>query len=250
MKLHPLLLVLATACGLGPAEPGLPPIPTGPGKHVLFVGNSLTYFNSMPMILESLADSAGEPLLETGTIAYPDYSLEDHWNDGRAVETIERGGWHVVVMQQGPSSTEAARQLLIRYAARIDSVAREQGAVSALYSVWPTVSRQQDFPRSIESYRLTADSLDALFFPVGDAWLATWQLDPTAALYMNDGLHPRLAGSYLAALVMYAVLYDKSPVGLPASFQLRDGRIGIIPAALAATLQQAASSVTEGSLEW
>ncbi|HET9454234.1 MAG TPA: hypothetical protein VFO66_08130, partial [Gemmatimonadaceae bacterium] len=101
----------------------------------------------------------------------------------------------------------------------------------------------QDFTRASESYRMAADSVDGLLFPVGDAWLEAWKLDPNAPLYADDGLHPSAAGSYLAALVMYAALYGKSPVGLPASLRLRDGRTFGVPTALAATLQRAAEAV-------
>lgn len=238
-----LLACFLTACLGNPTGYQLPDPPSGPGKHVLFIGNSLTYFNGLPQILEALADSAGETLLETGTVAFPDYSLEDHWADGRAVATISKGGWHRVVLQQGPSSVEANRQLLIRFAAAFDSVARGTGAASALYMVWPTSDRPQDFARASESYRMAADSVDGLLFRVGDAWQETWKLDSSAALYASDGLHPTVAASYLAALVMYSVLYDRTPVGLPATLRLRDGRLMAVPQPLAGTLQQAAEAV-------
>jgi hypothetical protein len=221
-----------------------PDPPTGPGKHVLFVGNSLTYFNQLPGIVEALADSAREPLLETGTVALPDFSLEDHWNDGRAATTIKKGGWHVVVLQQGPSSVEANRQLLIQFATKFDELAEAIGAQSTLYMVWPTVDRQQDFERSSESYRLAAEAVGGLLFPVGDAWRETWNRDATISLYSPDGLHPDVEGSYLAALVMYAVLYDKTPVGLPRSLRLRSGATLTIGEEHAKTLQEAAATVS------
>ena len=65
--------------------------------------------------------------------------------------------------------------------------------------------------------RDTAPNLQSAFlFPVGEAWLAAQRLDPSIPLYAFDGLHPSGEGSYLAALVMYATLYAKSPIGLPA----------------------------------
>jgi hypothetical protein len=243
MRLLP--AVLLTGCLGGPTEFRLPDPPTGPGLHVLFVGNSLTYFNSMPMILEALADSAGEPLLETAEVTFPDYSLEDHWADGRAVTTLQRQGWHRVVLQQGPSSLEANRNLLIQFTQRFDSVARITDARSALYMVWPTVDRAAiDTDRAAESYRLAAQAVDGLLFPVGEAWREAFRLDPEAPLYAADGLHPTVAGSYLAALVMYAALYEKTPVGLPATLRLRDGRVLALTPELAASLQQAAAAVT------
>jgi hypothetical protein len=242
-SMRPFVTLLAALACLGPSGPELPDPPTGPGKHVLFVGNSLTYYNDLPRILEALADSAGETPLETRMLAFPDFSLEDHWNDGRAAATIRKGGWHHVVLQQGPSSVEANRQLLVQYATAFDQVTKQHGGASALYMVWPTQDRPQDFERSSESYRLAAEAVNGLLFPVGDAWRETWTRDASIALYSADGLHPSAEGSYLAALVMYGVLYDKTPVGLPGSLRLRTGVIISVNAARAATLQQAAAAV-------
>ena len=242
MRLLPAILL--AGCLGGPTEFRIPEPPTGPGLHVLFVGNSQTYFNSLPKILEALADSAGEPLLETGEVAFGGYSLEDHWADGRAVAAVRRPGWHRIVLQQGPSTLAANRALLIQYAEKFDSLARTVDARSALYMVWPTIDRPQDFEATSESYRVAAQIVDGLLFPVGDAWVEAFRLDPQVPLYASDGLHPSVAGSYLAALVMYARLYGKTPVGLPAALRLRDGRTITLTPALAATLQQAAAAVT------
>ena len=242
MRLLPAFLL--TACLGGPTEFRLPEPPTGPGLHVLFVGNSLTYCNSLPKILEALADSSGEPLLETAEVAFPNYSLEDHWAEGSAVATLKKGGWHRVVLQQGPSSVQGNRELLIQYAEKLDSVARSMDARSAMYMVWPTSDRPGDFDRASESYRLAAEAVDGLLFPVGKAWQEALRLDPNVPLYASDGLHPAFPGSYLAALVMHAVLYEKSPVGLPSTLRLRTGATLVIEPPLAALLQQAAATVT------
>ena len=237
-------LLLATAC-LGGASNSItsPDPPTGPGKHVLFIGNSLTYYNFMPLMLEALADSAGELKLETAQVVFPDFSLADHWADGHAATTIRKGGWHVVVLQQGASSVEANRQLLINYTTEFDKLAKGAGATSALYMVWPQANRQQDFDRTSESYRLAAQAVNGILFPVGDAWREAWKRDSTIPLYAPDGLHPSSYGSYLAALVMYRVLYQKSPVGLPARFVLRNGAVLDFDQATATTLQNAAATV-------
>ena len=230
--------------GCVPQRAVVPTPPTGPGLHVLFVGNSLTYVNNLPGILESLADSSHEPVLETRMVAKPDYSLEDHWNDGEARTAIAKAGWNVVVLQQGPSSLESSRTLLLQFAKAFADPIVKAGARPALYQVWPTADRPMDFARANESYRLAAASVSGLLFPVGEAWLATMRRDPTLPLYAFDGLHPSGEGSYLAALVMYATLYDKSPVGLPGSMRLRDGTIFTVASAAVPVLQAAAEEVT------
>ena len=49
----------------------------------------------------------------------------------------------------------------------------------------------------------------------GEAWSLILQRQRGLALYSSDGLHPTFAGSYLAALVIYQGLYERSPIGLP-----------------------------------
>src|SRR4029450_3906876 len=83
-------------------------------------------------------------------------------------------------------------------------------------------------------------------FPVARAWLATWDRDPSVQLY-SDGLHASVAGSYLAALVMYASIFDRTPTGLPATLRTRAGATIRLDPALARTLQDAAASVTVNS---
>lgn len=225
----------------------VPMAPTGPGLHVLFVGNSLTYVNNLPGILEAMADSGGEPLLETRMVAKPDYSLEDQWNDGDARTAIANGGWNVVVLQQGPSSLETSRAVLIEYGRRFADAIRQVGARPALYQVWPTSDRATDFARANESYRLAADTVHGVLFPVGEAWLAAQRIDPSIPLYAFDGLHPSAEGSYLAALVIYATLYARTPIGLPATLRLRNGTTVGVGGEAAATLQAAANEVTAAS---
>lgn len=215
--------------------------PSGPGSGILFIGNSLTYWNDLPLIVQAVFDTAGGARYDVGMVAFPDVSLEDHWADGSAREQIERGGWQIVVLQQGPSSLPDSRVLLRDYVGRFSERIKAIGARPALYSVWPSQLRQGDFDRAIESYTIAAADVGGILFPVAAAWRAAWRRDSSVALYSADGLHPSAAASYLAALVMYGVVANKTPVGLPAQLRLRDDRTLSVPAALAALLQAAAA---------
>ncbi|HEX8697022.1 MAG TPA: hypothetical protein VF746_31680 [Longimicrobium sp.] len=208
-------------------------------KRVLFIGNSLTYTNNLPGMVQALAAAAGEALY-VETVAGANYSLEDHWSVGSARRAVERGGWDVVVLQQGPSAAPESRELLIEYTRRFAGKAREVGAETALYMVWPSTQRFGDFDRVSESYRLAAEDVGGLLFPAGEAWRAAWRSDPGLPLYSSDGFHPSAAGTYAAALVIYGKLYGRSPVGLPAQLRLRSGSTVTIAPAAAGLLQRAA----------
>jgi hypothetical protein len=220
---------------------------TGGPVRILFIGNSLTYSNALPYMVRALADSAGEAPPEVEQVALPDYSLEDHWNDGRAARAIRSGCWSYVVLQQGSSSLGESRALLLDYAARFDGLVREQRGRPALFSVWPAESRRGDFDRAIESYVLAADQVNGALLPAATAWLEAWKIDSGLDLYA-DGLHPTQAGSYLAALVIAAQLYGRSPAEMPASFTVRApnaSQMVRFDAATAAVLQAAAQAALD-----
>jgi hypothetical protein len=227
---------LVLACGMGPS--GVE-VEEGEGG-VLFVGNSLTYANELPEMVRALALASGKTL-RIGMVANPDWSLEDHWNGG-AARSVVRRGWEVVVLQQGPSSLPESRELLIDYTRRFAGEIRAAGATPALYAVWPSRSRLGDFDRASESYRLAAEDVDGMLFPAGEAWRAGWREDPGLPLYAADGLHPSVAGTYAAALVIYARLLGRSPVGAPTEFNLRDGALVHVDPAVAEVLQRAAAA--------
>src|SRR3954467_11902194 len=161
-----LLVFACTRCSEGASI-----VPTTlPGTGVLFVGNSLTYTNDVPGLVAGLASAVGHPL-PVASVAFPDFSLEDHWNRGEAVRAIDRGGWTFVVLQQGPSSLDDSRVLLRRDTARFDQRIRAIGARTAPFSVWAESDRRSAFPAVAESYRLAAADVGGVYFPVTQAWL-------------------------------------------------------------------------------
>src|SRR5687768_11212970 len=122
---------------LGVDEPTGPELPAREGRPVLFIGNSLTYYNELPLIVEALADSvpglaAGERLA-VSMAAFPDYALYDHWSEGSAVRALERNRWNTVVLQQGSSALDESRVLLREWTRRFDEKVKAAGARTAMY---------------------------------------------------------------------------------------------------------------------
>jgi hypothetical protein len=232
-RLSPALLM--ASCLGGPTDPG--PVE---GRRALFIGNSYLYTQNIPEIVEALADSAHGDKIATAMVAGPNLALIDHWYFTTAREAIAQGGWEWVILQQGPSSVSLNRDTLRLATGYFAGDIAAVNAKPALFSAWPTVDRRQDFPAAIESYTLAAQDVDGILLPIAAAWLAAWQRDPNLQLY-QDALHPSTQGAYLSALVIYSVLLEKTPVGLPARLRLRSGTMIEIGAATAATLQAAAA---------
>lgn len=217
--------------------------------RVLFIGNSLTYYNQLPSIVEALAEASGQKGFDFRMIAFPNFSLEDHWNQGEALRSIKQGGWDTVVLQQGPSASMEGRQVLLEYARRFSEEIHRVGAKPALYMVWPFRDRNPDFKGVAESYRQAAKAAKGLLFPVGEAWRAALKRDPKLDLYSPDGLHPTPSGSYLAALVMYEQLYGRSPIGLPARLDVHAGDDIELPIEQTKLMQEAAAEANKTSAQ-
>jgi hypothetical protein len=224
------------ACSLGTA----PDAPEGSVK-VLFIGNSLTYQNDLPLTVGQLALSAGLPECYCVAIAYPDFALEDHYDFGDAVRALEDESWDYVVMQQGPSALASSRANLITWAGVFGDMIDENGAQSVMYGVWPEYERLSEFPNVTESYRQAANAIGALFAPAGEAWLNAWEQDSTLPLYAADDFHPSTMGTYLAALTVFERIYGHTPVGVQEAAVV-NGRIQTWPPAIVRLLQEAAAA--------
>ncbi|HEY0740739.1 MAG TPA: SGNH/GDSL hydrolase family protein [Chryseosolibacter sp.] len=176
--------------------------------NMLFVGNSLTYTNNLPSLLETIA-KADDVVIKTEMIAFPNYALEDHWNERNVSSTLSKTKFDYVIFQQGPSGLPASRQNLIQYALKFSEMCKAKGTLMCMYGVWPSVDRAFDFPNVIASYQIAADTCDAILLPAGKAWKSIIDQHKTFPLYSSDGFHPSIQGSILSALVIYTSLFKK-----------------------------------------
>ncbi len=233
MRALVLFLALASCSG------GNAALEPGSTHRVLFIGNSLTYFNDLPGTVAQLASSVNGTV-EVASVARPNFALIDHVNgESNAVEVIQNGDWDYVVLQQGPSSLDLSRDTLILATRLLDPYIRAAGGRSALLMVWPESARFEFFDEVRASYQLAAREVDGLFLPAGEAWLGAWTLDPQLQLYGSDGYHPSELGTYLAALVVYERITGHDPRSLPAE-AIVAGRKLSVPPSRVRLLQRAA----------
>jgi hypothetical protein len=219
-------------CLHAPVTATAPELPTG-STRVLFIGNSLTYTNDLPAMVEALARAAGDTQLRVASVAFPDFALEDHWNEGTAPRWLRERSWEYVVMQQGSSALPASQQHLRAWTTQFAPLIRASGAAPVLLMVWPQQNRLFDFTNVLDSYRNAAASVNGIFAPAGDAWSAFGNYD---AMYA-DGLHPTVSGTYLAALCVLERIRGIAPTSLPSTIP------GIpLDAATVRALQQAAAT--------
>ena len=208
--------VALLACLEGPTTGPISQLPAG-GKHVLFIGNSLTYTNNLPRTVSDLAASMGDTVrVLDGSL--PNFAVIDHaLGMSNAVDVIRSQPWNFVVLQQGPTTTQLNRDTLILATKLLDPYVKQAGGRTANLMAWPNIGDEHLFDAVRTSALLAAQSVNGVFMPAGEAWHAAMIADPTIQLYGGDGYHPGPLGTYLAALVVYEGVTGRDARDLPST---------------------------------
>jgi hypothetical protein len=184
--------------------------------NVLFIGNSHTYLNRMPRMLVVLVDADGRGFkLHAEQSTGNGVSLKWHWNHPPTRQMIAGRRWDYVVLQDRSGGPLEALESFQRHARMLDEEIKKQSARTILYMTWANRNRPETQALLADAYANIARELDAILAPVGLAWQQVQRRIPGLDLYHPDGRHANPIGSYLAACVFYAVVFNTSPEGLP-----------------------------------
>ncbi|WP_299397590.1 SGNH/GDSL hydrolase family protein [uncultured Gelidibacter sp.] len=177
------------------------PKPTTAELSVLFVGNSLTYTNNLPKLVKKYAKQEGVNLTYK-MVAFPNYSLEDHWNDGEIQKLIASTSFDFIILQQGPSSQHDGRKMLIEDDKKYSNLAQLHNAKLCYFMVWPSMSNYHTFDDVIKNHTDAAAINNAILLPVGEVWKTHFDNTKNFQYYGPDGFHPSLEGSKIVAEVI------------------------------------------------
>lgn len=204
MQRSSLWILLFLSCGLAFAgKPGKEPAKT---YTLLFIGNSLTYTNDLPKLVEQAGKSKGIRI-EADMLTHADFGLEDHWNSGELPEAIANKKYDFVILQQGPSSQADGLASLLTYGAKIRTLCDSNGSKMALFMVWPSLFQYKTIDGVIQHYSDAASQLGAILCPVGEAWKENIDIRKDFSYYGPDFFHPSLKGSEAAAEVIVNSLF-------------------------------------------
>jgi len=196
-------------------------------KNVLFIGNSITYYNNMPQTFEAIANSKGD---QTSVTMYAPggTGFIHHVNDPNVYAKFREKVWNFVVLQPGsnesPAYSETKEATLARLEQLQDSIYKYSPCAKILlyeisYGIWGTTQANLNTYNTTMSLILSnnqywADNAEVFFAPVGEAFREKWNNDQTDLLWVSTGnIHPNAKGSYIAACVFYAAIYQKPSLG-------------------------------------
>ncbi len=244
------MLLLLPLCMLGIAQ--LQGNAAAP-QSILFIGNSYTYVHCLPLIIQGLA-RAGSQRLDAHMQTIGGATLESLWLAPQVQQALKERQWDFVVLQEQSLMPLGNPPLFLRYGKTFADAAAKAGSQVIFYETWARKVNPETQPELSHAYRQAAQQSGARLAPVGDAWALARNKHPQIELFDADGSHPSQAGAYLSACVFYAVLYHKSPAGLPgrieASVQGKTLHLVDLPAKDAATLQAVAWTVVNAAKAW
>lgn len=231
-------------------------------------GNSYTSFNSLDTLLEKIGVVNADAVTAGGK------KLSAHWSEvntsGHASNTTLRDpniDWDYVVLQDqsqvpGFPRTNSDWLASMNGAVGLSGAIEDEGSESVLLMTWGRRNGDATNPVLYNNFTAMQDRLESGYIdyrdnmtaagstvwiaPVGLAFAlihdgveaagtnATLSGNTFYDLYNADGSHPSLAGSYLAACVLYATMTGDSPVGSNDTVSLNN--------TLKLELQQAAAS--------
>lgn len=175
---------------------------------ILFIGNSLTYTNNLPKLVEKYAKQKGIKM-DTKMIAFPNYAIEDHWNDGQVQKLISSEKYDFVILQQGPSSQSNGRRMLIQYGKKYNSLCKLHETKLCYLMVWPSLNHYHTFDNVIKNHRDAAALNKSILLPVGKVWKNYIDFSGDLKYYSPDGFHPSLVGSQIAAKIITEYLLQQ-----------------------------------------
>jgi hypothetical protein len=174
--------------------------------NILFIGNSLTYTNDLPKLVKKSAKLKGIEI-DFKMIAFPNYAIVDHWNDGQVQKLIVSEKYDFVIIQQGPSSQNDGRKMLIEYGKEFSSLCELNDTKLCYFMVWPSLSYYHTFEDVIKNHKDAASINNSILLPVGELWKDYIDNTNNYEYYSSDGFHPSLKGSQLAAKVIVEYLF-------------------------------------------
>lgn len=195
---------------------------------ILFIGNSFTYRNEMPDIFEHMAISKGHQVYVQSVTKGKATLLVQSDRDA-VFNAINDAQWDYVILQGSSrdfiqpnryiaDTTLPAMEKIVRAIRR-----NRPDSKILLYMTWGYRKGYLPFPETDTYEKMTLKIRDQYVriakqynfgvVPVGMAFKDSQSRKPEENLYVWDGAHPSLKGSYLAASCFYSAIFNESAVG-------------------------------------
>ena len=196
-----------------------------PQTRILFVGNSYTYFHSMPSTFAAIAAAEGYDWtvesVTKGGWSFAQYADPANVMHSPLIRKLIRP-WDAIFLQEQSYRPISDRENFLGGARDVCALMKNKPARLFFYATWgrkdgcPLLDELQMTRLSMtdalhEAYAEAAAQNGGILSDVGNAFAYTVDHYPQIDLYSPDLSHPSDQGSYLAALIHYASFTGSLP---------------------------------------
>lgn len=172
--------------------------------RILFIGNSHTYFNDMPEMVQSRAINEGYDC-EVTMLAHGGWYLEQHAEEPEAAFNILYGHYDYVVLQEH-THPFGPREKYFNAVRKLNEWIREAKSTPVIYMTWAKKNEEEMQEELILAHHQIADEIGALLAPVGENWWSYKRSWPDLEMYNEDGAHASPEGSDFAAKYIWETI--------------------------------------------
>lgn len=191
----------------------------GDNKTIALYGNSFTFYNNnintrLRDLAQSLLPDKAKGYQYRG-ITISSGRLEWQINNLEYQNSLQK--WDTVILQGNSmepiSKKEDTRKSFTESALKMSDMAHKAGSKVVWFMTWAAKDKPENTKKLADAYINIAKQTGGYVAPVGLAFDKARKVHPEINLYYQDGVHPSLEGTYLAACVFFATLYNQTPVG-------------------------------------
>jgi hypothetical protein len=158
---------------------------------------------------------AAKPGKTVASVTAPGFLfLDERLGDATTLTLMRNQQWSFVIFQAQKYSTSGQFEYSTTEAKELLRISRQQGAVPVMFPEWPRRGIDET-GRIFDVHVSIAQAESACVAPIGQAWDLALARDPAMTLHAPDGNHASAAGTFLAALVLYATITGNSSLALP-----------------------------------
>lgn len=213
--------------------------------NILFLGNSLMYYNDMPDLFARIATANGKKVnvksVTKGSATISDFTDERTEVGKQAIPLLKNNPWDLVIIEPSRRISpyeNTVKEAELASAKKIQEIAKAAGGDVLLYSVWGNnngnvVEYKAQNPTSMTEVATHlmgrkphtafmhevnlefAASLGVKVALAGYAFENCIAKYPEFNLYHSDERHPSPIGSYLAAAVIYTTVFGEKAEMIP-----------------------------------
>ena len=260
LLLSAFLVISMAACANNTENTGNPSAPSDPTAsnptetikedkmlNILFLGNSLMYYNDMPSLFTRIALASGKRVnvksVTKGSATISDFADASTEVGAKALTLLKSQDWDIVVIEPSRRISpfeNTVKEAELASAKAIQQLAREAGGEVLLYSVWGnntgtvaeyralapiSTTKVATHPMDRQSHTQFMHEVNLEFASAlggVKVALAGYAIENCIAqhdynLYDSDKVHPSPIGSHLAAAVIYATIFGENVDTIPYS---------------------------------